>query len=115
MRLLALLLLFVIAGCGEAPDETLRLVTVESQDSHGLSLRELPQATLYSIGLRYGLAVIRLGAAAERAGLRLGDVGRFRLRGRRCLFLLRGLRSRRARDRKDGQQDHSFHSAILFA
>ena len=74
MRLLALLLLFVIAGCGEAPDETFRLVTVESQDSHGLSLRELPQATLDSIGLRYGLAVIRLGAAAERAGLRLGDV-----------------------------------------
>jgi len=74
MRPLALLLLLLVAGCGEAPDETFRLVTVESQDSHGLSLRELPQATLDSIGLRYGLAVIRLGNAAERAGLRLGDV-----------------------------------------
>ena len=74
MRLAALLLLLLIAGCGEAPDETFRLVTVESQDSHGLSLRELPRATLDSIGLGYGLAVIRLGSAAERAGLRLGDV-----------------------------------------
>jgi S1-C subfamily serine protease len=39
-----------------------------------MSLRELPQATLSSIGLGYGLAIIKLGAAAERAGLRLGDV-----------------------------------------
>jgi S1-C subfamily serine protease len=47
---------------------------VESQDRVGLSLRELPAATLKSIGLGYGLAVIRLGRAGELAGLRLGDV-----------------------------------------
>jgi S1-C subfamily serine protease len=62
-----------IAAC-DAPDEHFRLVTVESQDRVGLSLRELPEATLKSIGLGYGLAVIRLGKAGERAGLRLGDV-----------------------------------------
>lgn len=39
-----------------------------------MSLRELPSATLSSIGLGYGLAVVRIGTAAERAGLRLGDV-----------------------------------------
>ena len=47
---------------------------MESQDRLGLSLRELPEATLKSIGLGYGLAVIRLGKEGERAGLRLGDV-----------------------------------------
>jgi S1-C subfamily serine protease len=73
MRWLALFLLLALAAC-DAPDEHFRLVTVESEDSLGLSLRELPQATLSSIGLGYGLAVIKLGAAAERAGLRLGDV-----------------------------------------
>jgi len=71
-----LLLLFIaaaVAAC-EAPEEPFRLVTVESQDRLGLSLRELPEATLKSIGLGYGLAVIRLGKEGERAGLRLGDV-----------------------------------------
>ena len=52
----------------------MRLVTVETQDRSGLALRELPEATLRSIGLVYGLAVVRLGAAGERAGLRVGDV-----------------------------------------
>ena len=37
-------------------------------------MRELPEATLRSIGLGYGLAVIRVGKAGELAGLRLGDV-----------------------------------------
>jgi hypothetical protein len=78
MRYPALLILPVIlaaalAAC-DAPEEPFRLVTVESQDRHGLSLRELPEATLKSIGLGYGLAVIRLGEEGERAGLRLGDV-----------------------------------------
>ena len=73
MRWTTLLFLAVLAAC-DAPEEHFRLITVESQDAMGLSLRELPQATLSSIGLGYGLAVIRLGRAGERAGLRLGDV-----------------------------------------
>ncbi len=73
MRTLALLLLRATAAC-EQPDEHFRLITVESQDRLGLSLRELPEATLKSIGLGYGLAVIRLGKAGELAGLRVGDV-----------------------------------------
>ena len=70
MRALALLLLVALGACS-APEE---LATVDAQDGLGMSLRELPRATLESIGLRYGLAVIRLGGAAEQAGLRLGDV-----------------------------------------
>ena len=77
MRSLALLLfaslLAAVAAC-DAPEDHFRLVTVESQDRLGLSLRELPEATLKSIGLGYGLAVIGLGKEGERAGLRLGDV-----------------------------------------
>jgi S1-C subfamily serine protease len=73
MRRLALLLLVALAAC-EAPEEHMRLITVESQDRLGLSLRELPEATLRSIGLAYGLAVIQLGRAGELAGLRVGDV-----------------------------------------
>lgn len=68
-----LLLLLAVAAC-DAPEEHFRLVTLESQDRVGLSLRELPEATLKSIGLGYGLAVIRLGRAGELAGLRMGDV-----------------------------------------
>jgi hypothetical protein len=78
MRYLGLLflLLFLVAAVAacDAPEEHFRLATVESQDRLGLSLRELPEATLKSIGLGYGLAVIRLGKEGERAGLRLGDV-----------------------------------------
>jgi membrane-associated protease RseP (regulator of RpoE activity) len=74
-RCLVLLILAAAAAACDAPaDEQFRLVTVESQDRLGLSLRELPEATLKSIGLGYGLAVIRLGKEGERAGLRLGDV-----------------------------------------
>jgi hypothetical protein len=73
MRRLALLVLIALAAC-DGPEEHFRLVTVESHDRLGLSLRELPEATLKSIGLGYGLAVIRLGKAGELAGLRLGDV-----------------------------------------
>jgi S1-C subfamily serine protease len=76
MRRLALLLLPLVlsAAACDKPDDHIRLVTVESQDRLGLSLRELPEATLKSIGLAYGLAVIRLGRAGELAGLRVGDV-----------------------------------------
>jgi hypothetical protein len=73
MRLLALFLLLAVAGC-DAPDDHFKLITVESPDNMGLSLRELPPSTLSSIGLGYGLAVIKLGITAERAGLRVGDV-----------------------------------------
>lgn len=70
---LTLILLIATAAC-EAPEEQFRLVTVETRDQSGLSLRELPAATLKSIGLGYGLAVVRLGRVGERAGLRVGDV-----------------------------------------
>jgi S1-C subfamily serine protease len=73
MYRIALTLLIALAGC-DGPEEHFRLVTVESHDRLGLSLRELPEATLKSIGLAYGLAVIRLGKAGELAGLRVGDV-----------------------------------------
>lgn len=73
MRRLALVLLVALAAC--APDENpLRLVTIESPETLGLSLRELPPAVLKSIGLSYGLAVVKAGSQAERAGLRIGDV-----------------------------------------
>ena len=73
MRALAFVVFLVLGGCN-APDEQLKLATVDAQEGLGVSLRELPRATLSSIGLGYGLAVVRLGAAAEQAGLRLGDV-----------------------------------------
>jgi C-terminal processing protease CtpA/Prc len=73
MPALALLLLLALSAC-DAPEEHMRLATVDAREGLGMSLRELPQPTLASIGLGYGLAVIGLGAAAERAGLRLGDV-----------------------------------------
>ena len=40
----------------------------------GFSLRELPPPVLESVGLPYGLAVVKAGALAERAGLKIGDV-----------------------------------------
>jgi hypothetical protein len=74
MRLASLLIFCVALAACDSAEEHFRLVTIESSDQAGLSLRELPPSTLSSIGLGYGLAVIRLGAAGERAGLRLGDV-----------------------------------------
>jgi len=75
MRRLFLLLCLTapLAAC-DSPQEEFRLVTLESQDRVGLSLRELPEATLKAIGVGYGLAVIRIGRAGELAGLRMGDV-----------------------------------------
>jgi S1-C subfamily serine protease len=55
------------------PDTGLQLVTIEGADA-GLSLRELPPHMLKSIGLPYGLAVVKAGGVAERAGLKIGDV-----------------------------------------
>ncbi len=73
MRPFTLLLLALLASCSPAPEAGLQLVTIESADA-GLSLRELPAQTLRSIGLTYGLAVVKTGGLAERAGLRIGDV-----------------------------------------
>jgi len=75
MTRFALLLFVTLAAVScDAPEEPMRLVTLETHERSGLSLRELPEATLKSIGLGYGLAVIRLGKAGELAGLKIGDV-----------------------------------------
>src|SRR3954471_20370067 len=63
----------VLAAC-DAPESQLRQVTIESPASLGLSLREVPASILRSIGLGYGLSVVKAGSVAERAGLRPGDV-----------------------------------------
>jgi membrane-associated protease RseP (regulator of RpoE activity) len=73
MRRYSLLILVLLASCGPAPEAGLRLVTIENGDT-GLSLRELPPQVLRSIGLPYGLAVVKAGVLAERAGLKIGDV-----------------------------------------
>lgn len=70
---IVLLLAALLAGCDVGAERKLQLVNVESSET-GLSLRELPAETLRSIGLSYGLAVVRTGSSAERAGLRVGDV-----------------------------------------
>jgi S1-C subfamily serine protease len=64
--------LMLLAAC-EPPDFGIGLATIESS-AVGLGLRELPRATLRSIGLPYGLGVVRVDAAAASAGLRMGDV-----------------------------------------
>ena len=73
MRACLLLLAILLAGCEAPPAEKLRLVTLDA-DASGLALRELPGTVLESLGLPYGLAVVQAGGAAERAGLRIGDV-----------------------------------------
>lgn len=71
--LLIALVVLGLAGCGEA--ESLRVVTVASTSPHGgLALREVPSPMLRNLKLAYGLTVVRAGEAAERAGLRVGDV-----------------------------------------
>jgi S1-C subfamily serine protease len=66
------LLLLLLVSCTPAP-EIGRVVTIDNPDT-GLSLRELPAETLKSIGLPYGLAVVRAGGVGQRAGLKIGDV-----------------------------------------
>lgn len=73
MQRFALLLLGLLAACNPAPETALKLVTIDSPDA-GLSLRELPAEALRNIGLPFGLAVVRAGGIAERAGLKIGDV-----------------------------------------
>lgn len=68
-----MLLAILLAGCEAPPAEKLRLVTLDA-DAAGLALRELPGTVLQSLGLSYGLAVVQAAGAAERAGLRVGDV-----------------------------------------
>jgi len=66
MRLSALLLVLALAACGAGQDEHFHLVTIEARDGMGgLTLRELPRSTLSSLGLAYGLAVVKVGAAAR--------------------------------------------------
>jgi len=67
------LLAILLAGCEAPPAEKLRLVTLDA-DALGLALRELPGTVLQSLGLPYGLAVVQAAGAAERAGLRVGDI-----------------------------------------
>lgn len=73
MRACLVLLAILLAGCEAPPVEKLRLVTLDA-DAAGLALRELPGTVLQSLGLSYGLAVVQAAGAAERAGLRVGDV-----------------------------------------
>ena len=73
MRQFAILLLALVLGACDPASGVTKLAIVESPDA-GLSLRELPPETLRSIGLPFGLAVVRAGGLAERAGLRIGDV-----------------------------------------
>ena len=63
----------LLAACEPAVDTGLQMVTIETAES-GLSLRELPPKTLRSIGLPFGLAVIRADGNAARVGLKVGDV-----------------------------------------
>jgi S1-C subfamily serine protease len=73
VRVLAIALFVALTAC-DAPQGPLREVRIESPAALGLSLRELPAAMLRASGLSYGLAVIKAGTLAERAGLRVGDI-----------------------------------------
>ena len=73
MRNILIAFVLALAAC-DAPESQLRQVTVESPESLGLSLREVPASVLRSLGLGYGLSVVKAGSIAERAGLRIGDV-----------------------------------------
>ena len=68
------LLALLTAACGETPETDLKLVMIESPAAVGLSLRELPPSVLKSVGLSYGLVVVRADGMARKSGLRMGDV-----------------------------------------
>lgn len=74
MRAIFAAVVLMLVACDAQPPQGLRLVTLHPAHSPGVSLRELPAATLQSIDLAYGLAVVQASTAAERAGLRVGDV-----------------------------------------
>ena len=48
-------------------------MTIDSPEA-GLSLQELPSATLKTLDLPFGLAVVKAAGLAERSGLKMGDV-----------------------------------------
>ena len=73
MRPLVLVLALAVAAC-DAQETPLRQVTIESPEALGLSLREVPSSALRTLGLGYGLSVVKAGSLAEQAGLRVGDV-----------------------------------------
>lgn len=73
MRALLAALLLALVACTES-ERPLRQVTIESPEALRLSLRELPASALRARGLTYGLAVVKAGELAQRAGLRVGDV-----------------------------------------
>jgi len=73
MRRILMAVLLALGAC-DAPESQLRQVTIESPAALGLSLREVPASALRSVGLAYGLSVIKAGSLAERAGLRVGDI-----------------------------------------
>jgi serine protease Do len=73
MRNIVLAAFLALAAC-DAPETPLRQVTVESPEALGLALREVPASALHEAGLAYGLAVIKAGTLAERAGLKVGDI-----------------------------------------
>jgi S1-C subfamily serine protease len=73
MRALLAVVVLSLAAC-DAQESPLRELTIESPAALGFSLRELPAAVLRASGLSYGLAVVKTGTLAERAGLRVGDI-----------------------------------------
>lgn len=73
-RYTLLVLVLLVSACDPGPRAASgRLMTIDSPEA-GLSLQELPVATLKTLGLPFGLAVVRAGGLAERSGLKMGDV-----------------------------------------
>ena len=72
MRYVLLIVVLLLGACDQGPRSG-KLAIIDSPEA-GLSLRELPAPTLRSLGLSFGLAVVRSGGVAERAGLKIGDV-----------------------------------------
>ena len=73
LRHFAVVFLLLATTACELPSADVRLASIDS-GAVGLRLRELPRATLRSLNLPYGLAVVSAEAAAASAGLRVGDV-----------------------------------------
>ena len=73
MRYALLILVLLVSACEPGPKAGSKLVTIDSPEA-GLSLQELPASALKNLGLPFGLAVVRSGGIAQRAGLKMGDV-----------------------------------------